>query len=106
MGIATFARHVKISIPSAQIPSETNNWAGWNRPGYTNPESDRLLDLLNGAIDPRERVNFIRQAVRLHMGEVVFFPFMWEVEPFFALANVKIPDGKTTSADVFEWQKS
>ena len=94
------------NLHSGQVPTEANNWAGWNRPGYSTPESDRILDQLNASIDPRERVGIIRQAVRLHMSEVVFFPYMWEVEPFFALASVKVPEGKTTSYDVFEWQKS
>jgi peptide/nickel transport system substrate-binding protein len=94
------------NLHTGQIPTEANKWAGWNRPGYSTPESDRILDQLNGSIDSRERVGIIRQAVQLHMREVVFFPYMWEVEPFFALANIKIPEGKTTSYDVYEWQKS
>jgi peptide/nickel transport system substrate-binding protein len=93
------------AMHSRETTSEENRWASRNKGGYSNPVSDRLLDQLGRTIDVRERTAIVRDLVRIQMEDIPIMPFFWEVEPVVALANVKIPQGKTLPEYVFEWRK-
>ena len=43
--------------------------------------------------------------LRVNMGDVAFWPRFWEVEPLFAVANLKTNAGRTDSQYACEWRK-
>ncbi|MPZ13873.1 MAG: hypothetical protein GEU73_05530 [Chloroflexi bacterium] len=62
---------------SANIPGPETRWAGGNRGGYSNPELDRLLDLLEGEVVRDEIVRLTIQIERLVSSELPGIFLYW-----------------------------
>jgi peptide/nickel transport system substrate-binding protein len=71
------------------IPTAANSWRGNNRSGYCNQEFESLIDRLSATIDPTQRLDVTRSAVRFVSTDFPIFPMYWEVEPMLAAANVR-----------------
>ncbi len=46
---------------SSQIPTEANNWDGFNAMGWRNPENDRLLDQIAVEMDEGRRIQLLKR---------------------------------------------
>lgn len=90
-----------------QITTAANRWTGRNRGGYVNPRVDALLDALNAAIDPRQRIALHRELLQEQMGDVALFPLYWEVSPVLMLKGVRGPKvvRNEVTANIFEWDR-
>ena len=92
------------------IPTAANQWRGNNRSGYCNQEYESLLDRLRVTIEPAQRTQALRDAVRFVMTDLSVFPMYWELNPILAVAGVKNvhPPTQPIQQDAFnvwEWDK-
>jgi peptide/nickel transport system substrate-binding protein len=90
------------------IPTAENGWRGSNYGAYSNPHLDELIDRLQEAIDPRDRLPLHQQLVYEHMANVVTLPLYWQVVPELLLKGVSGPrtSQKRTTTNIFEWDKA
>jgi peptide/nickel transport system substrate-binding protein len=61
-------------------PTEANRWAGRNRGCYQNPEHDRLVDEIGGAVDPAEQRRIYREIGRIQTTDLPVLPLYFNVE--------------------------
>jgi len=91
-----------------QIPSASNRWRGGNRGGWSAPEYDRLVTVFNRTLDRGERLQLVRQLLRIYSEEVPNVSLFFRAQPF---AHVKVLTGPANAApessvpwNVHEWE--
>ncbi|HEV8016679.1 MAG TPA: peptide ABC transporter substrate-binding protein [Stellaceae bacterium] len=69
-------------LGSNEIPSAQNGWGGENFGGYSNAETDRLLDAIEGELDATKRVELWRQLQVLYAEQLPALPLYFRADPF------------------------
>lgn len=94
-------------LDSRNIASDANSWSGRNKMAYINPRVDQLLDRIGLAVESRTQAALERELAQEIMGEAVFLPLYWEVQPVVMAANVKGDIYPNNSGwNVFTWGKT
>jgi len=66
------------SLASTQIPADANRWVGGNRGAWSSPDFDRLLSTFNTSLRHEDRMELMRQMLRVYGEELprvsMFFP--------------------------------
>jgi ABC-type transport system substrate-binding protein len=58
-----------LGYSSVNIPNADNRWAGSNRPGWSNPEYDRLVESFARTLDRSERERQVTEMIRIFSSE-------------------------------------
>lgn len=85
---------------SRNIASPANRWAGPNRPGYSNPRVDALLDQLSTTLDPRQQIPVHGQLLQELLGDAPIMPLYWQMDALLALKGVK---SHKTAGNIATW---
>ncbi len=64
-------------LHSSQIPSEENNWSGQNQPGWVHERVDSLIDELDLAFDPEERLRIVHEILYHYTDDVPVIPLYY-----------------------------
>jgi peptide/nickel transport system substrate-binding protein len=64
---------------SSQIPSEANNWEGFNAMGWRNPENDRLLDQISVELDESRRIQLLRRQQEIFADDLPALPLYFSL---------------------------
>src|SRR5687767_10440002 len=83
---------------TAEIGTAANHWFGENRGGYSNPEYDRLFNLLGSTFDPAERSRHYAQMVKVITDQVPMFITHFAIGVNTHTANLHGPNNKTVGA--------
>ncbi len=75
----------RTTLHSSMIPTEENNWAGQNVPGYRSAEMDRILDALEQTCEPEARQQLWNDLQALYAEDLPTLPL------FFRSAVALIP---------------
>jgi peptide/nickel transport system substrate-binding protein len=91
----------------ARVASPENRWGGTNKPGWNNPEHDRLYDAWTRALDRDERTRLIIQIMKITSEELPYIPMYFNTEVVAhtsALTGPYSPSIETTSYEnVHQW---
>ncbi|HEY3117310.1 MAG TPA: ABC transporter substrate-binding protein [Chloroflexota bacterium] len=90
------------AFTASNIGTPDNRWIGPNRPGWSNPEFERLADSFLGTIDQNERVRLIGQMVRVMSEDLPTIPLMYELSAFAYTSAIRGPNADADEA-VFGW---
>lgn len=85
----------RTNLHSSMIPSEKNNWAGQNYPGYANPRMDELIDAIEVELDRPKRVALWRELQALYADELPALPLYFRADAFILPKALKglVPTG-------------
>lgn len=85
----------KTTLHSSMIPSEKNNYAGQNYPGYINPEMDKVLDDLEVVCEPKAHQTLWDSLQRIYADELPALPLYYRAEAYFTPKWLKgvVPTG-------------
>ncbi len=85
----------RTTLHSTMIPSEKNNWAGQNYPGYSNPRMDELIDAIEVELDRPKRVALWRELQQLYADELPALPLFFRADAFILPKALKgvVPTG-------------
>lgn len=93
---------------SRNAGSPATNWKGNNRPGYSNPEFDRLVDTFSRTLDPNEAEALMVQMVIFMNEELPFPPVYFNFDVVAHAGGLRGPAGKppfsTPYANIHEWE--
>jgi ABC-type transport system substrate-binding protein len=70
-----------VNYHSRQIPGPDNRWRGGNKPRYENPEMDTMLDQLFVTIPRAQRLELLRQTLRLASEQAINLYLFYDVGP-------------------------
>ena len=90
---------------SRYTANDANRWGGQNLEGYSDPEADVLLPQFNTTIDARQRIDLERRLLQKLIGEVAFYPQIWEITPVLMLKGVSPFAGARTTYKFYAWDK-
>ena len=92
---------------SRNIASPANRWAGPNRPGYSNPRVDALLDQLTATLDPRQQIPVHGQLLQELLGDAPIMPLYWQMDSLLAVKGVKSHKtaGNIATWNFFDWDR-
>jgi peptide/nickel transport system substrate-binding protein len=97
-----------INLVTEQIPSASNRWRGGNRGGWASPEYDRLVGVFNRTLDRGERVQLVRQLLRVYAEELPSISLFFRAQPFAHVAGLKGPGVAAPESsvpwNVHEWE--
>jgi peptide/nickel transport system substrate-binding protein len=95
-------------LASAEIPAAGNRWLGGNRGGWSSREFDQLLSTFNTTLDHGERVNLVRQMLRIFGDEVPWITLLFRATSFAYVAELKGPALTAPESDVgwniYQWE--
>ena len=85
----------RTTLHSTMIPSEKNNWAGQNYPGYSNPRMDELIDAIEVELNRPKRVALWRELQHLYADELPALPLFFRADAFILPKALKgvVPTG-------------
>jgi peptide/nickel transport system substrate-binding protein len=66
-----------IKLYSGNVPSAVNRWTGSNRGGWSNPEYDRLYEMVTQSLDRSQRNQAMVEAMKLVNDELPVFPLYY-----------------------------
>ncbi|WP_366655738.1 peptide ABC transporter substrate-binding protein [Fodinicurvata sp. EGI_FJ10296] len=69
-------------LHSGHIPTEENNWAGQNFPGYVNPVMDEALEALEEELDAERRLAHWVTVQQLYADDLPILPLYFRANPF------------------------
>ena len=69
-------------LHSSQIPTEANNWSGNNRTGFRNADMDRLIEQLQGELNPQRRNQIWGEMQRIYLTELPVLPLYFRADPY------------------------
>ena len=96
------------AFTKAGIGTPENRWIGPNRPGWSNPEFDRLSDLFLSTVEQPERVRLIAQMVKIMSEDLPSIPLMYELAAYAHVAAVRGPSVEADEAvvgwNIHEWE--
>ena len=97
-----------INLVTEQIPGPNNRWRGGNRGGWSTTEYDRLVTVFNRTLDRNERVQLVRQLVRIYGEELPGVSLFFRAQPFAHIAALKGPaiaaPESSVNWNVHEWE--
>ena len=98
----------RTTLHSESIPTDANNWAGQNSPGFRNAEVDRLIDAIEIELDPDARLPMWAELQRIYATELPALPLYFRAESYILprwLTNVR-PTGHKygTTNWIEEWR--
>ena len=67
---------------SDQIPTEANNWAGQNYPGYAHEEVDALIDAIEIELDRDRRLDLWKRLQALYVEHLPVLPLYFRANPY------------------------
>jgi len=70
----------RTTLHSSMIPSEKNNWAGQNYPGYVNPRMDELIDAIEVELDRPKRVALWRELQQIYADDLPALPLFFRAD--------------------------
>jgi peptide/nickel transport system substrate-binding protein len=71
-----------VTLRSDNIPSQTNNFAGSNYPGFRNAEMDRLINATQAELDPAVRKGYWTRMQAIYTEEAPVLPLYFRADPF------------------------
>ncbi|HZT06418.1 MAG TPA: peptide ABC transporter substrate-binding protein [Chloroflexota bacterium] len=80
------------SFTTSRIGTPDNRWIGPNRPGWSDPDFDRLSAAFASTIAPRERVALIAQMAKVMSEQLPTIPLMFELAAYAHNASVHGPN--------------
>lgn len=85
----------RTTLHSTAIPSEKNNWAGQNYPGYVNPRMDELIDAIEVELDRPKRVALWRELQQIYADDLPALPLFFRADAFILPKPLKglVPTG-------------
>ncbi len=96
------------NFSTARIPGANNRWSGNNRGGWSNPEFDRLADVLETTLDTNERLQRIAEMARIVSEEVPAISLYFNIDVVGLAAGLRGPkpvaQGSEISWDVHTWE--
>ena len=95
-------------LAGSQIPTPNNRWLGGNRGAWVSPTFDRLLDAFNTTLDRDDRVQLVRQMLRVYADDLPTISLFFRAQPF-AYANALHGPGKAAPEsnvawNIYEWE--
>lgn len=72
----------RTTLHSSMIPSDKNNWAGQNYPGYSNPRMDELIDAIEVELNRPKRVALWRELQQLYADDLPALPLFFRADAF------------------------
>jgi len=97
-----------INLVSEQIPTPNNRWRGGNRGGWSTPDYDRLVTVFNRTLDRGERLQLVRQLLRIYSEELPNISLFFRAQPFAHVAALKGPAVAAPESsvpwNVHEWE--
>lgn len=100
----------RTTLHSSMIPSEGNNWAGQNYPGYVNPRMDQLIDAIEVELDHGKRVALWRELQQLYAEDLPALPLFFRADAYILPKALKglVPTGhqdpSTLWVESWRWQ--
>jgi len=79
------------TLASAQIPSDNNRWIGGNRGAWSSPAFDRLLETFNTTLSRADRVDLVRQMLKIYGQELPRIAMYFPATPFAYVAALRGP---------------
>lgn len=67
-------------LASKNVPSEQNNWSGFNFGGWSSPKFDVLTEKINGATDESKRKAILIEMLNVYNNELPDFPLYYRTE--------------------------
>ncbi len=64
---------------SSQIPTEANNWEGFNAMGWRNPDNDRLLDQIALELDEGRRIQLLKRQQEIFADDLPALPLYFSL---------------------------
>lgn len=91
---------------SSQTGTPADQYAGYNKGGYGNPQMDVLLDRLAMTITLDQRAALTAETLRIALTDLPFLPLYWDVDVVVALERVRnIPRPSSYGGDTWNlWQ--
>lgn len=71
-----------VTLRSDNIPSQANNFAGSNYPGFKNTEMDQLINATQAELDPAVRKGYWTRMQAIYTDEVPVLPLFFRADPF------------------------
>ena len=72
----------RTTLHSESIPTEANNWAGQNNPGFRNAEMDRLIDATEIELDRSKRKALWAEMQRIYATELPAIPLYFRAQSY------------------------
>ena len=99
----------RTTLHSQEIPTEANNWAGQNNPGYRSAEMDRLIDAIEIELDRPKRKVLWQRLQALYTEDLPVIPLYWRANAYVLPKWLKglRPTGHlgTTTLWIEEWRR-
>lgn len=70
------------TLHSTMIPTETNNWAGQNYTGYTNPKMDKIIDDVEVVCEPEKNMQLWHDLQMLYSTDLPALPLYFRANAF------------------------
>ncbi len=75
----------------SRVASPENRWGGTNKPGWNNPEHDRLYEAWTQALDRDERTRLIIQIIKITNEELPYIPTYFNMEVIAHVGSLQGP---------------
>ncbi|MEZ5669429.1 MAG: peptide ABC transporter substrate-binding protein [Alphaproteobacteria bacterium] len=72
----------RTTLHSTMIPTEANNWAGQNYPGYVSAEMDEVIDALETTCDDPEKQALWDRLQTVYATDLPVLPLYYRAQPF------------------------
>jgi peptide/nickel transport system substrate-binding protein len=72
----------RTTLYSKEIPTQENNWAGQNTPGFKNAEMDQLIDKVEVELDRDKRRAMWHRMQEIYAEELPVLPLYFRADPF------------------------
>ena len=92
----------------SEVPSAANKWIGFNRGGWSSPEYDRLLARFNTTLERKDRIELVRQMLRIYSEETPAFGTFFRGQAFAFVSALQGPTRVAPEAnipwDIYAWE--
>ena len=96
------------TLRSDAVPTQENNWAGQNYPGYKSADMDRTLDAMERALDRDKRRALFAEFQRIYVEDLPVLPLYFRSDAFVLPKELKgvRPTGHLNSSTLWveEWR--
>jgi peptide/nickel transport system substrate-binding protein len=72
----------RTTLHSSMIPSAANAWSGQNNSGFSDPQTDSLIDRMEVELDVARRTELRHQLQRRYAEMLPALPLYWRADPF------------------------
>ncbi len=98
-----------VTLRSDNIPTQANNFAGSNYPGFNNAEMDKLINATLAELDPAVRKGYWTQMQTIYTTEIPVLPLFFRADPFVVpkwLSGVKPTGNSVPSTFAVEYWRA